>query len=293
MLTVEEALEAILAEIGVTGVEQVMLDEALARTLAATVTAERRLPPWDNSAMDGFAVRLDEVAADPTAPLAVTATVGAGDAPSPLAPGGVARIMTGAPVPAGADTVVPQELAERTGDAVRMPATAKGVNVRLRGEDVQAGAVVIRAGTVLRPQELGVVASLGHPQVLVRQRVRVAVLSTGDEVAEPGESRKPGQIYDSNRSALRGLIEQAGGAATNGSQRIQISRQPAKMHRDDGLGSGSDHLGCPLRIDIEGIRLNVGEYRGCPTVNDHVGSGCKGERGGDDFVTWPDAERLQ
>src|SRR3972149_5957994 len=120
--------------------------------------------------------------------------------------------MTGAPMPAGTDTVVPQELVERAGDQVKVPATAKGSNVRLSGEDVRAGAVVIEAGAVLRPQELGVIASLGLPQILVRQGVRVAILSTGDEVAEPGDPRKPGQIYDSNRFALRGLVEQAGGA---------------------------------------------------------------------------------
>ena len=117
--------------------------------------------------------------------------------------------MTGAPMPAGADTVYPQEIVERVGARVRIAASPKGVNVRLRGEDVEAGGVVVEAGTVLRPQELGLITSLGLSQVLVQQRPRVALLSTGDEVAEPGTPRKPGQIYDSNRFALRGLAQAA------------------------------------------------------------------------------------
>jgi molybdopterin molybdotransferase len=123
--------------------------------------------------------------------------------------------MTGAPMPAGADTVYPQEVVERDGDRVSVPPLARGANVRHRGEDVHAGDVILAAGAVLRPQELGVAASLGLPQLLVRQRPRVAVLSTGDEVAEPGDERKPGQIFDSNRFALRGLVETAGGDVTD------------------------------------------------------------------------------
>ena len=116
-------------------------------------------------------------------------------------------------MPDGANTVYPQEVAEREGERIRVGAIARGANVRYRGEDVRAGGVVLEAGTVLRPQELGVAASLGLPQLSVRQRPRVAIVSTGDEVAEPGALRKPGQIYDSNRFALRGLVEQAGGRA--------------------------------------------------------------------------------
>jgi molybdopterin molybdotransferase len=128
-----------------------------------------------------------------------------------LVSGEALRIMTGAPMPAGADTVYPQEIVERTGDRVRVRPIAKGVNVRLRGEDVEAGGVVIERGTVLRPQEMGLVTSLGIWQLSVHRRPRVALLSTGDEVAEPGTPRRPGQIYDSNRFTLRGAIEQAGG----------------------------------------------------------------------------------
>ena len=131
------------------------------------------------------------------------------------APRRAACIMTGAPMPAGADTVYPQEIVERSGRAVRIPAGPAGVNVRHRGEDVRAGSVVLTAGTALRPQELGVAASLGLPQLLVHQRPRVAILSTGDEVAEPGDPRKPGQIFDSNRFSLHGLVHAAGRQTTD------------------------------------------------------------------------------
>src|SRR5207244_1102546 len=128
-----------------------------------------------------------------------------------LGAGQALRIMTGAPMPAGAGTVYPQEVVQREGDSIRVGPIDKGANVRLAGEDVRMGEVVIEAGSVLRPQEIGLMASLGAWQVSVRRRPRVALLSTGDEVAEPGTPRRPGQIYDANRFTLRGSIEQCGG----------------------------------------------------------------------------------
>jgi molybdopterin molybdotransferase len=129
----------------------------------------------------------------------------------PLRAGQALRIMTGAPMPAGADTVYPQEVVERAGDRVRVGLIDKGVNVRMRAEDVRAGGIVIERGTVLRPQEIGLITSLGIWQVSVHRRPRVALLSTGDEVVEPGTPRRPGQIYDANRFTLRGSVEQCGG----------------------------------------------------------------------------------
>jgi molybdopterin molybdotransferase len=114
-------------------------------------------------------------------------------------------------MPAGADTVYPQEVVERTGDRVRVGPFDKGLNVRLRGEDVETGGIVVERGTVLRPQEIGLITSLGIWQLSVHRRPRVALLSTGDEVAEPGTPRRPGQIYDANRFTLRGSVEQCGG----------------------------------------------------------------------------------
>jgi molybdopterin molybdotransferase len=118
--------------------------------------------------------------------------------------------MTGAPMPEGADAVVPKELSRGTGDWVDLGAVEPGANVRPRGEDVGAGTRVLRAGSVLRPPDLGLIASLGFAEVAVHRRPRVALLSTGDEVVEPGRARRPGQIYDANRFSLAGMVETAG-----------------------------------------------------------------------------------
>lgn len=216
MISVADAQARILAQVTtVTPPELVPVPKALGRVLAEDLRAPFDVPPTDNSAVDGYAVASADIPLDGTATLEVIADLPAGSVfHGALASGQAIRIMTGAPMPAGADTVIPQELVEREGP-VRIPPIAKGANVRRRGEDVAAGATVIAAGAALRPQELGLIASLGLPQVLVRQRPRVTLLSTGDEVAEPGEPRKPGQIYDSNRFSLRGLVEAAGGVVTD------------------------------------------------------------------------------
>lgn len=213
MISVQEGQARILAQVTSVAPPQVLpLPEALGRVLGEDLRATIDVPPTDNSAVDGYAVAHAEVAAGSHRSLRVVADLPAGAVfDGSLAAGETVRIMTGAPMPEGADTVYPQEVAEREGERIRVGAIARGANVRYRGEDVRAGAVVLEAGTVLRPQELGVAASLGLPQLSVRQRPRVAIVSTGDEVAEPGAARKPGQIYDSNRFALRGLVEQAGG----------------------------------------------------------------------------------
>lgn len=213
MISVQEGQARILAQVTSVAPPQVLpLPEALGRVLGEDLRATIDVPPTDNSAVDGYAVAHAEVAAGSHRSLRVVADLPAGAVfDGSLAAGETVRIMTGAPMPEGADTVYPQEVAEREGERIRVGAIARGANVRYRGEDVRAGGVVLEAGTVLRPQELGVAASLGLPQLSVRQRPRVAIVSTGDEVAEPGAPRKPGQIYDSNRFALRGLVEQAGG----------------------------------------------------------------------------------
>jgi molybdopterin molybdotransferase len=190
----------------------VPVTRALARVLAVDVQAPFDVPPADNSAVDGYAVGSGDIPGSGARELEVVGDLAAGAVfDGALRSGQALRIMTGAPMPAGADTVYPQEVVEQGGGRVRIGPIAKGVNVRGRGEDVEAGGIVIEHGTVLRPQEIGLVASLGIWQVSVHRRPRVALLSTGDEVAEPGTPRRPGQIYDSNRFTLRGSIEQAGG----------------------------------------------------------------------------------
>lgn len=217
MISVSDGQARILDQVtAVTPPELIPINNALGRVLAEDLRAPFDVPPTDNSAVDGYAVASADIPGEGAATLEVIADLPAGSVfDGALSPGQAIRIMTGAPMPAGADTVIPQELAERDGNRVTIRPIAKGANVRLRGEDVAAGSVVITAGSVLRPQEQGLVASLGLPQVLVRQKPRVAILSTGDEVAEPGQPRKPGQIYDSNRFSLRGLVETAGGAVTD------------------------------------------------------------------------------
>ncbi len=215
MISVADARARILAEVArPTSPEAVAVAHALGRVLARDIEAPFDVPPADNSAVDGYAVRATDLVADGRARLRVIRDLPAGSvSDDTVGPGEAVRIMTGAPIPPGADTVVPQELAEREDGGVRLAAVPPGANVRARGEDVRAGTVVLPRGCVLRPQELGLVASLGLPDVWAHARPRVALLSTGDEVVEPGLPRKPGQIYDANRFSLLGLVEAAGGAS--------------------------------------------------------------------------------
>jgi molybdopterin molybdotransferase len=217
MISVAEAQAHILGQVTrIAPPEVVAVRTGLGRVLAEDVRAAFDVPPTDNSAVDGYAVRSEDIPPSGVRDLTVVADLAAGAVfDGTLGAGEALRIMTGAPMPPGAGTVYPQEIVERSGRSVRVPAGPAGVNVRYRGEDVRAGSVVLTAGTVLRPQELGVAASLGLPQLLVRQRPRVAILSTGDEVAEPGDARKPGQIFDSNRFSLHGLVQAAGGQSTD------------------------------------------------------------------------------
>ena len=230
--------------------ELLPLAAALGRVLADDVRAEMDVPPTDNSAVDGYAVTSADIPRTGARSLEVVAELAAGSVfADTLRPGQALRIMTGAPMPDGADTVYPQEVVERRGGSVIVGPLAAGANTRSRGEDVQAGAVVLPAGGVLRPQEIGVAASLGLAQLLVHRKPRVAILSTGDEVAEPGSVRKPGQIYDSNRFSLRGLAEGAGATAVDdGIVPDQFDELHARLlraaeHADVVLTSGGVSVG--------------------------------------------------
>ncbi|HEU5058063.1 MAG TPA: gephyrin-like molybdotransferase Glp [Kofleriaceae bacterium] len=208
MLSVAEARGRILDRVRPQGAEQVPLDRALGRFLAAAVTAGRDRPAFDNSAMDGFAVR----AADLPGELPVAGAIAAGAAPGGvLAPGTAVRIMTGAPLPAGADAVVMREEAVDRGDRVELarPAVA-GQHVRRAGEDIARGAAVLPAGARIGPGEIAVLASLGHASVPVGRRPRVTILSTGDELCPLGREPRPGQIISSNEHALAAQAAEAG-----------------------------------------------------------------------------------
>ena len=213
MISVQDGQNQILRQLAEsTPPEVVAVTRARDRVLAEDLLAPFDVPPTDNSAVDGYAVASDDVPTAKTRELDVVAEIMAGAMfAGTVAPGPAVRIMTGAPMPRGADTVYPQEIVERRGERLSVGPISKGSNVRKRGEDIQAGSVAIERGTVLRPQELGLITSLGQWQVLVHRRPRVALLSTGDEVVEPGSPRKAGQIYDANRFTLRGSIEQCGG----------------------------------------------------------------------------------
>ena len=212
MIPVAEARARILADVATAAPQETLpVARGLGRVLAKDVRAPFDVPTADNSAVDGFAVRAADLAPGGRARIRVVADLPAGAVyAGGIGPREALRIMTGAPMPRGADTVVPQELSESAGDWVDLRAVDPGANVRSRGEDVRAGAVVLQAGAVLRPQDLGLVASLGFAKVRVHRRPRVALLSTGDEVVEPGQPRRPGQIYDANRFALGGMVEGAG-----------------------------------------------------------------------------------
>jgi molybdopterin molybdotransferase len=215
MIPVAEARTRILADVATVALEETLpVARGLGRVLARDVHAPFDVPPADNSAVDGYAVRGSELAAGHSTRVRVIADLPAGAIfAGSVGPRETLRIMTGAPMPAGADTVVPQELSEADGDWVELRPVDRGANVRARGEDVRTGEVVLRAGAVLRPQDLGLLASLGFADVRVHGRPRVAILSTGDEVVEPGHPRGPGQIYDANRFSLGGMVAGAGADA--------------------------------------------------------------------------------
>lgn len=209
-LSADAALARILASISpLTDTETLPLRDTLNRVLAETVRSTIDVPGGTNSAMDGYALRAADVAADGVTELKVAGTALAGKPYTRQLPTGAAvRIMTGAILPPGADTVVIQERAERDGDVVRIAAGVRaGDNVRAAGEDVRAGDAVLHPGFRLMPAELGLLASLGIGEVTVTRRPRVAFFSTGDELRSIGEKLGPGEIYDSNRYTLFGMLE--------------------------------------------------------------------------------------
>jgi molybdopterin molybdotransferase len=195
-------------------IEPVGLADALGRVLAADIMAPVALPPFDNSAVDGYALRYADVATRGETRLDVVARLAAGARPNAaLRAGQAVRIFTGAPMPSGADTVYMQEDCRRDGEQVIVPSGLKrGANTRAAGEDVAAGSLALPAGRRLTPQDVALAAALGLATLSVRRRVRVAVFSTGDEVVEPGKPLPAASVFDANRYLLIGLLRKLGAA---------------------------------------------------------------------------------
>lgn len=289
LLPMEAALERLLALADAAPVEQiesVALAEADGRVLAEPLIAALDLPPWANSAMDGYALCLADWNGQA---LPVSQRIQAGSAPAPLQPGSCARIFTGAPLPQGADTVEMQENVDLddAGRAVFRETLRVGQNVRAQGQETRRGECVLPAGTRLGPVELGLAASLGVAQLPVRRRLRVAVLSTGDELVEPGQALGPGQIYNSNRRLLIAWLQRLGCAVTDaGILPDDLPRTRAALGAlgevdlilsTGGVSVGeADFLGLALREAGElalwklaikpGKPLTFGHYQGVPVI---------------------------
>lgn len=231
MISYLHAREIILDNICPAGIEQVDLVEAVGRVLVDDVDAPWDMPLWDNSAMDGYAVRSADCGGVPCR-LTITGSIAAGDHAdgNEVTAGCAVRIMTGAPVPVGADAVVPFEKTEEPSDSqvIVLSKVAVKQHIRFRGEDVQAGQTVIAAGTIIRPPEISMLASLGRARVTVFRRPVVAIVSTGDELIELGRTPAASEVVNSNTLALAAAVRETGGIP----RIMGIARDNPDSHRD-------------------------------------------------------------
>ncbi|MFV2030875.1 MAG: gephyrin-like molybdotransferase Glp [Gammaproteobacteria bacterium] len=212
LIAYDEALKSLIGRVSpTTKIVYRPLLEALGDVLAEDLCSAIDVPPADNSAMDGYALNTGDLAASGETRLPVSQRIAAGEAGTTLKPGTAARIFTGAPVPPGADAVIMQEQVDLLDDSIRFERKlASGENIRPAGNDIRSGDTVLARGCRLRPQELGIAASIGLQSLPVFDRVRVGIFLTGDELVEPGQALGPGQIYDSNRYTLHGLLQSMG-----------------------------------------------------------------------------------
>lgn len=249
MLTVEQAQAQVMSEVAVGPAEPVALDDSLGRVLREDITATRDMPPADNSAMDGYAVRAGDLADVPVR-LRVTDDIQAGHPPKRALEAGTAmRIMTGAYVPEGADTVVQVELTDGGTEVVTITkALARGANIRRRGEDMRAGDVVIRSGARIGAAEMAMLAAVQKTIVSVGRRPTVAILSTGDELVDVNDPLTPGKIVNTNGPLLAALVREVGAiprmlGIVRDTKEATIAALEAAMESDFVLSSGGVSVG--------------------------------------------------
>ena len=278
LLSVEDALNHLLANIKPLPAEDIPLRDALGRVLAQKIRAEEHIPPFDNSAMDGFAIHAQDVqSANPQHPvsLRVVGDISAGSANlEQLKPGSAMRIMTGAPLPPGADSIIPVELTTDPGamvektlkDTVLVTASVQsGAYVREAGQDVREGSVVLSKGHLLRPQDIGMLAALGVSQPSVYRQPKIALLSTGDELIDVSDALGPGLIRDSNGYSLAAAIEAAGAIPI----RMGIAKDDAEMVSN--LLSQSVKAGSNLIVSSAGVSMGAYDFvRSVVQSNGHL-----------------------
>jgi molybdopterin molybdotransferase len=289
VISVEEALTRLLALIDTLPPEQIALPDGLGRVLAEDLAARRTQPPFAVSAMDGYAVRADDLGRIP-AELQIVAEIPAGAGfGGRVGPGEAARIFTGAPMPAGTDTVVIQEDTERSGDRVRvLEAAPRGHYVRREGLDFAAGEVLLRAGRRLTARDIGLAAAMNRPWLFVRRRPRIGILSTGDEIVMPGDPIGPHQIVSSNSLALAAIVAACGGVAISvgnapddpeALRRIAAATRGVDLLVTTGGASVGEHDLVRDALAADGFELDfwqiamrpgkplmVGRYRGTPML---------------------------
>lgn len=286
LIPVDDALARLLAGVEPTSAEQLALAEAHGRTLAADLAATRTQPPFSASAMDGYAVRADDLA-DVPCELAIIGEAPAGHAFSGAVKAGEAvRIFTGAPLPDGADAILIQENTERTGDVVcALKGVARGTYVRAAGLDFAEGDVLLKQGTVLDYRALALAAAMNHASMPLRRRPRVAILATGDELVEPGEQPGPDQIVASNQYGIAALAEACGGEARRLGIRGDDEKEIAGAVREAlaweadvlvtlGGASVGDHDLVQAALGSEGMELSfwrIAMRPGKPLMAGHVG----------------------